>query len=156
VAESRRPLVVLVVLLVIAIGVYMAGASGAGRGASSDGWSNPFGGLTVGDRLALGEVAVADGDCTLGPTIVFLGACRLRIAPVSGGWPWQRVTRSVRLVGGAGTVKVAIDLQDRTLRTDLDPGDDLRLTFTRDGGFLVLACLTTGGCTVAFTEDGPR
>lgn len=155
-AESRKPLIVLVVLVVLAIVVYVSGAVAATRGGSDGGWSNPFGGLNVGDRLEVSELAVADGNCNAGSTIAFLGACRLTVAPVSGGWPWQRVTRTLRLVGGQGAVKVALAVQGKTLRTDLDPGDDVRLTFTRDGGDLVLACLAVGGCTVTLAADGPR
>jgi hypothetical protein len=156
VAESRKPLIVLAVLVVLAIVVYVSGAVGAARNGGGDGWTNPFGSLNVGDRLDVSELAVADGNCNAGEVITFQGACRLGVAPVTGGWPWQRVTRTLRLVGAQGSVKVALAVQGKTLRTDLDPGDDVRLTFTRDGGDLVLACLAVGGCTVGLAADGPR
>lgn len=156
-AEGKRtPLVVLAVLVVLAIGLYVTGAAGAAGGRPEAGWSNPLAGVSVGDRLRPEELARVEGDCSVAATITFVGGCRLAVAPVEGGWPWQRVTRSVRLVGGTGQVRLALTVQGKALRTDLDPGDDVRLTFTRDGGELTMACLAVGGCTVALAEDEPR
>lgn len=155
--DSRKPLVVLAVLLVLAIVLFVTGAVGASRSAPSPEWSNPFGTSAVASPLRPGELEVADGSCSVGEAaITLVGGCVLRVLPVEGGWPWERVTRSVRLIGVTGPVKVTLTVQGKQLGTDLDPGDDLRATFTRDGGDLVLGCLAVGGCTVTLAQDGPR
>lgn len=150
--DSRRPLIVLAVLGVLAIVAFTVGAGGATRPAEGA-WANPFGDFNPADALRPDELGVTSGACTVGSTIDFSGGCVLRVAAVDGGWPWQRVTRTVRLVGVAGLVRVGLTVQGRALRTDLDPGDDVRLTFTRDGADLVLACVAISGCTVALAED---
>lgn len=154
--ENRKPLIVLVVLVVLAIVLFVTGAVGASRGRPGAGWSNPFGAFSPGDTLRPGELTATGGACAAGTTITFAGGCSLRVAAVEGGWPWQRVTRSARLTGVSGAVKVGLSVQGKALSTDLDPGDDVRVTFTRDGGALELACLAVGGCTVALAPDGPR
>ena len=154
--DSRKPLVVLAVLVALGIVLFVTGAVGAARSGGEPEWSNPFGSFTPADGLRAEELTVASGACSVGQTIDFIGGCTLRVAPVEGDWPWERVTRTVRLVGVTGTVRVALTVQGKALRTDLDPGDDLRLTFTRDGSDLGLACLALGGCTVVLAEDGPR
>lgn len=154
--DNRKPLVVLAVLVLLAITLYVTGAVGAAGGGRDAAWSNPIGGVSVGDLLRPDELAATDGNCSVGAVITFAGGCRLQVAAVEEGWPWQRVTRSIRLVGGAGRVRVSLTIQGKALRTDLDPGDDVRLTFTRDGGELGLACFAVGGCTVTLAEDGPR
>lgn len=147
---------VLAVLVAVGIALFVTGAVGAARADPEPEWPDPFGSFTPADGLRAEELSVTSGACSVGETIDFAGGCALAVAPVEGGWPWQRVTRTVRLVGVLGTVRMGLTVQGKALRTDLDPGDDVRLTFTRDGGDLVLACLAIGGCTVALAEDGPE
>lgn len=151
---DRRPLVVLGVLAVVAIAVFATGAVAGARG-GAPAWDNPFGAFRPGDALRPAELTVDSGACVVGAGISFVGGCVLRVAPVAGGWPWQRVTRTARLVAEKGTVRVSLVVQGRPLTTDLDPGKDVRVVFTTDGGRLGLACLAVGGCRVALVADGP-
>lgn len=151
---SRRPLVVLGILAVLAVALFGFGVAAGPRGADAE-WPDPFGSFRPGDALRPDELTVESGACAVGDEIAFTSGCVLAVAPVEGGWPWQRVTRTARLVAKEGPVRVSLVVQGEPLRTDLKPGKDVRLVFTADGGRLGLACLGLGGCRVALAEDGP-
>ena len=151
--DSRRPLIVLAVLAAVAVAVFVLGAAAGGGSPPDRGWRNPFGEFNPADALRPDELEVVSGSCTVGPAITFTGGSVLQVAPVTGGWPWQRVTRNVRLVGVTGAVRVQLSVQGKDLGTDLAPGDDVRLTFTRDGAGLALGCVAIGNCTVTLAED---
>ena len=124
---ERKPLIVLGVLAVVAIIVYLVAVVGAGRDTAADpwpDWATP--GFSPGDPLT---------------------------AEITGGWPWQSATRRALLVVTAGPVDLGVTLAGKALRTGLDPGDDIRLTYTREGGDFALACANLAGCAVVLTED---
>lgn len=153
-SSDRKPLIVLLCLAVLAVAVFVVGAVGASAGPGAGGlpaWART---LSLGRTLTPADLHVAGGTCQIdGSSISVSGACALRVAPVEGGWPWSDVTRRARLVAGDGGVNVAVTVQDQPIDTDLDPGENVRLTFTREGGDLVLRCRVLTGCVVVLAED---
>jgi len=153
-SSDRRPLIVLAVLAVVAVVLFAFGAFGAAGSDPEPAWPDWSGGLSLGDPLAADDLRVVGGGCSAsGTAITFTGACALLVEPVEGGWPWSKVTRRAKLVAGASPVAVTVTVQERALSTRLDPGESVRVTFTRDGGPLALACLGLGECTALLTED---
>ncbi|MDQ7993022.1 MAG: hypothetical protein AAGC63_15565 [Propionicimonas sp.] len=151
--NDRRPLIVLGVLAVLAVLVFGFGVAGAGRdgGSGWPEWATPD--FSPGDPLTVADLS-GDSSCSIdGAAIAFSGVCRVEVKPVTGGWPWERATRRALLVVGAGPVDLGVTLAGKALRTDLDPGDDIRLTYTRDGGSFVLACVNPTGCAVTLVKD---
>ena len=151
---DRKPLIVLAVLAVLAVVVYVVGVVGAGRDGTDDpwpDWATPD--FSPGDPLLADDLTGSSGCSIEGPVITFLGACRVDVRPVTGGLPWQSATRRALLVVAAGPVDLSVTLAGKALRTDLDPGDDIRLTYTRDGGDFTVVCGSNLGCAVTLTED---
>lgn len=152
---ERKPLVVLGALAVAAIGLFALGASGAGRGPEGDGlpgWASPE--LSRGDRLTRADLEGSPSCVFEDAVISFVGACTVTVRALTEGPAWERVTRRAILTAGPRSVQLTVTLAGRTLRTDLDPGDGVRLTYTRDGGTFVLGCADVGGCVVVLAEDG--
>lgn len=154
-AGDRKPLVVLVALVLLVVALAVTGAVGAGRGREAGtraSWFDRDGG---GSGLGPDEVRRESGACAVSGTAVTLtGACGLVVEPVRGGWPWARAVRRVRLQVGQGSVVVVQRVQDRTMKTTLDAGEDVRLVFTLDGGPLSLGCLSPGGCAANLVAEG--
>ncbi len=151
---DRKPLVVLAVLGVLAVALFVAGVLGTGRTATDPGWpswATPQ--FAPGDPLPVEDLSGSSGCSIEGAVITFTTACRVEVARVTGGWPWQAATRRALLVVSAGPVDLAVTLAGKALRTGLDPGEDVRLTYTRDGGDFALACGSLSGCAVVLTED---
>lgn len=151
---ERKPLIVLGVLAVVAIIVYLVAVVGAGRDTAADpwpDWATP--GFSPGDPLTTDHLAGSSGCGIDGPVITFTGVCRVEVSEITGGWPWQSATRRALLVVTAGPVDLGVTLAGKALRTGLDPGDDIRLTYTREGGDFALACANLAGCAVVLTED---
>lgn len=153
-SSDRRPLVVLAVLAVAAVALFALGAAGAAGSDSGPSWPEWADGSALGDPLTAEDLRVVSGGCSASGTLItFTGSCALLVEPVEGGWPWSKVTRRAKLVAGASPVAVTVTVQERALSTRLDPGESVRVTFTRDGGPLALACLGLGECTALLTED---
>jgi len=151
---DRKPLIVLGVLAVVAILLFVLGAFGAGRGAAAGGmpgWASPH--SSSGDQLTSADLRGSSACDITGATITFVGGCAVEVAPVTGGFPWEKATRRAILTAGPQPVNLTVTLAGKTLRTDLDPGDDIRLTYTRDGGTFVLTCLSVSGCVVVLSKD---
>jgi hypothetical protein len=152
--ENRKPLIVLAALAVLAILVFVVGVVGAGRDGGDGGWpewATPD--FSPGDPLTAEDLA-GDSSCEIdGAAITFVGVCRVDVRAVTDGWPWERATRRALLVVGTGPVELAVTLAGKSLQTDLDPGDEIRLTYTRDGGSFVLGCTNPAGCAVLLAED---
>lgn len=151
---DRKPLIVLGVLALVAILLFVLGVFGAGRGASAGGmpdWASPS--RSTGDRLTVADLQGSASCDFEDATISFAGTCVVQVREITGGLPWERVTRRAILTAGPQTVLLTLTLAGKTLRTDLDPGDNVRLTYTREGGTLGLTCLAVGGCVVILTED---
>ena len=151
---DRKPLIVLGVLALVAIVLFVFGAFGAARGATAGGmpdWASPT--QSSGDQLTVADLEGSSSCAFEGATISFVGACVVTVREVTGGLPWERVTRRAILTAGAQTVNLTLTLAGRTLRTDLDPGEGVRLTYTRESGTLVLTCPAVGGCVVILARD---
>lgn len=152
--NQRKPLLILGALGLLAILAFVVGAAGAGRadtGGDWPGWATPY--LSPGDPL-IGDDLTGDSSCSIdGTVITFAGVCRVEVREVTGGWPWESATRRAILVVATGPVDLAVSLAGKSLRADLDPGDRIRLTFTREGGSFALACGNPVGCAVTLLED---
>lgn len=151
---DRKPLIVLGVLAVVAVVVYVVAVIGAGRGSTAEPWpqwATPD--FSPGDPLTTDDLRGSSGCGIDGAAITFTGVCRVEVSEVTGGWPWQAATRRAVLVVAAGPVDLSVTLAGKALRTGLDPGEDIRLTYTRDGGDFALACANLAGCAVTLTED---
>lgn len=155
--SDRRPLIVLAVLAVVAVALFAFGAVGAAGSDSGPSWPDWADGSSLGDPLTAADLRVVSGGCSASGTLItFTGSCALLVEPVEGGWPWSQATRRAKLVAGASPLAVTVTVQDRVLSTHLDPGESVRVTYTRDGGPLALTCLGLGDCTALLTEDtGP-
>jgi len=151
---DRKPLIVLAVLALVAIAVFVFGAVGAGRGSTAGAWPDWASPKSAGaDQLGADDLRGSSACTVNGPAITFAGACVVDVLPVTGGFPWERVTRRAILIAGPQTVGLTVTLAGKTLHTDLDPGDDVRLTYTREGGRFALTCLAVGGCAVVLAKD---
>lgn len=154
-AGDRKHRIVLVALVLLVVALAVTGAVGAGRGREAGtraSWFDRGGG---GSALAPDEVRRKSGACAVsGTAITLTGACELVVEPVRGGWPWARAVRRVRLQVGQGSVVVVQRVQDRTMKSTLDAGEDVRLVFTRDGGPLSLGCVSPGGCVANLVAEG--
>jgi hypothetical protein len=151
---DRKPLIVLGVLALVAILLFVFGAFGAGRGASSTGmpeWASPK--RSSGDQLTAADLRGSPGCDITGVTISFVGGCAVDVQSVTGGFPWEKATRRAILTAGPQPINLTVTLAGKTLRTDLDPGDDIRLTYTREGGTFVLTCLAVSGCVAVLSQD---
>lgn len=152
---DRKPLIVLAVLAVVAIIVYLVAVVGAGRSDGGEtglpGWAAPD--LSPADALTTDDLQGSDGCSFSGQVITFTGGCAVTVRELTDGWPWQHVTRRARLVVTGGPVDLAVTLVGKELSTSLDPGDDIRLTYTREGGSFVVGCGNLGGCSVTLAED---
>lgn len=152
---DRKPLAVLGALAAAATALFVLGAAGAGRGPDGGGlpaWASPE--ASRGDRLTVADLEGSPSCAFDGGAISFVGACTVTVRAVTEGPAWERVTRRAILTAGPRSVQLTVTLAGRTLRTDLDPGDGVRLTYTRDGGTFVLGCADVGGCVVVLSEDG--
>ncbi|MGD8214025.1 hypothetical protein [Aestuariimicrobium sp. Y1814] len=150
---DRKPVIVLVCLAVLVVVLAIIGAVAVAR-SPTGGVRESWFGSPQGGRLDPADLRVASGACDVsGLVLTFTGACTLAVTPVDGGLPWADAVRRVRLQASTGRVVVAVQVQDRTMRTTLDPGEDIRLVFTRDGGPLSLGCLAVGGCSAALAQD---
>ncbi len=152
--SDRKPLIVLGLLGLLAIAVFATGAVGAGRddrGADWPGWAAPD--ASPGAALTTSDLTGSPSCGFDRATISFAGTCRVTVKELTEGWPWQSVTRRALLVAGTEPVKLAVTLAGRDLRTDLDPGDSIRLTYPREGGTFVLGCGSPTGCIVVLAED---
>lgn len=154
---DRRPLIVLLCLALAAVALFATGAFGAAGKPDTGTSPSWFSGFSLGGRLRPDALVVRAGACSVsGATITFTGGCELEITPVEGGFPWTDATRRAKLVAGEAPVAVALTVQERALTTTLDPGEAVRLVFTRDAGRLALGCLGLGSCTATLAEDsGP-
>lgn len=151
---DRKPLIVLAVLALVAIAVFVFGAVGAGRGATAGAWpdwASPTSGGA--DQLGAADLTVSSSCAVNGAAITFVGACVVDVVPVTGGFGWERVVRRAILTAGPQSVGVTVTLAGKALHTTLDPGDNVRLTYTREGGRFALACLAVSGCTVILAKD---
>lgn len=151
---DRKPLIILAALALVAVALYVVGAVGAGRaesGAPWPGWASP--GSAPGDQLTPADLTGSDGCSIDGAVISFAGTCQVTVRKVTDGWPWQAVTRRALLGVVAGPVDLRVTLAGKALKADLDPGDEIRLTYTRDGGDFTLACRTLTGCVVTLAQD---
>jgi len=152
--ENRKPLILLAALAVLAIVVFVVGVVGVGRGEDGGGWpewATPD--FSPGDALTADDLS-GDSSCSIeGAAITFVGVCRVEVREVTGGWPWESATRRALLVVGTGPIELAVTLAGKSLETDLDPGDEIRLTYTREGGSFVLGCANPAGCAVVLAED---
>ena len=154
-AGDRKPLIVLVALVLLVVALAVTGAVGAGRGREAGTRASWFYRGGGGGGLGPDEVRVDSGACAVsGGAITLNGVCGLVVDPVRGGWPWSRAVRKVRLQVGQGSVVVVQRVQDRTMKSTLDAGEDVRLVFTRDGGPLQLGCLSPGGCLANLVAEG--
>lgn len=154
--SDRRPLIVLLLVGLLALALFGAGAVGAARAPRAEADGSWFG-ARLGGRLDPGDVRVTSGACSVtGGIVTFTGGCALEVARVEGGFPWSDAVRRAVLRATTGPVVVTMRVQGRSLRTTLDPDESVRLVFTRDGGPLGLGCVALGGCAVALLEDsGP-
>lgn len=151
---GRKPIIVLGVLALLAAGLFAIGAVGASGSVPTGQWPKwaspkPVGGepLTV-DDLRLSP------DCVLqDATLSFIGGCVVEVSPLDEGFPWLRVTRATNLTAGPQAVGVTVSLAGKTLHTNLEPGESVRLAFTREGGAVALTCAALTSCTVRLAED---
>lgn len=153
-AGGRTPLLVLAVLALVAIAIFGLGVAGTGRTPGGDPWpewATPE--FAAGNRLTMDDLRGSDACRFDEPSIRFLGLCQVEVSEVTGGWPWQSATRRAILTVAAGPVAVRVTLAGKELRADLDPGDRLRLTYTREGGAMSLGCASPTGCVVVLSED---
>lgn len=149
---DRKPLVLLGVLAILAIAVFVVGAAGGGRDTVAwPEWAAPQ--RSLGDPLIRADLRGSPACDFGGTTITFTGVCRVEVREVTGGWPWESATRRALLTAIGQPVELSVTLMGRQLRTGLDPGDRIRLTYTREGGSFVLGCGVPTGCVVALTED---
>lgn len=151
---ARKPLILLAVLGLLAIGLFVFGAAGAGRGVAAGGWPQwPSPNPSSGDHLTADDLR-GSSTCTLeGATISFVGGCVVEVQQVTEGFPWQRVTRRAMLTAGPQPVGLTVTLAGKTLHTTLDPGEGVRLTYTREGGTFALACASLTPCSVLLAKD---
>jgi hypothetical protein len=152
---DRKPLVVLGVLALVAIALYLTGVLGPSRGGAGGAWpqwASPK--LSAGDPLTPADLRGGPSCDIGGTTIAFVGGCVVQVREITGGLPWEKATRRAILTVGPQPVSLTVTLAGKTLRDDLDPGDDVRLTYTREGGTFALACAAVGGCTVVLGRDG--
>jgi len=153
--ENRKPLIVLAALAVLAIVLFVVGVVGVARGDEAAGglptWAGPD--ASPGDPLTTDDLS-GDSSCPLdGTVIAFSGDCEMTVREVTGGWPWQSATRRARLVVAQGPVGLAVTLAGKAMSADLDEGDDIRLTYTREGGSFMLVCGNPTGCVVTLAKD---
>lgn len=155
---DRKPLIVLGVLALVAIVLFVFGVLGPSRGGPAVSpagawpeWASPK--RSAGDPLTVADLRGSSSCDFTGSIISFVGACDVKVQPVTGGFPWEKATRRAILTAGPQAVNLTVTLAGKTLRTDLDPGDDVRLTYTRDGGTFLLTCLAATGCAVVLSED---
>ncbi len=157
--EDRKPLIVLGILALVAILLFVFGVFGARRPVTESAWpqwATPS--FSSGDQLTTADLREGSSCQFAGQAITFTGVCQLEVRKVTGGFPWEKATRRAVLTaaGQAVGVTVTITLDDdneKNMQTALDPGEDVRLTYTREGGKLGLACGTPGGCTVVLSKD---
>ena len=154
--SDRKPILVLVGLALLVVVAFVAGTVGIARSPAAETRGSWFG-STQGGRLEPDDLVRSSGACSRsGATVSVAGACAFEVTKVQGGLPWSDAVRRAKLRVTSGVVVVTVRIQDRTMTTTLDPGEDVRMVFTRDGGPLTLVCATIGGCTVVLLEDsGP-
>ena len=151
---ERKPLIILAALLLVAVAVYLVGVAGAGRGESAALWPDWAGpGSAPGDPLTPADLTGSDGCSIDGAVISVAGTCRVTVRATTEGWPWQAVPRRARLGVVAGPVDLRVTLAGKALKADLDPGDEIRLTYTREGGDFTLTCRIPTGCVVTLRAD---
>ncbi len=151
---DRKPLIVLAVLALVAIAVFVFGVAGVGRGATAGTWPDWASPKSAdADQLRADDLRGSSACTVNGTAITFAGTCLVDVLPVTGGFPWERVTRRAILTAGPQPVGVTVTLAGKTLHTNLDPGDDVRLTYTREGGRFALTCLSLSGCAVTLAKD---
>ena len=150
---DRKPLVVLGVLVVAAILLYLLGVlgPGGGSGGSWPDWASPD--RAAGDPLTAADLDGGPGCDVDGTTIAFTGTCAVAVREVTGGFGRERATRRAILTTGSQPVGLTVTLAGRTLSHELDPGEDVRLTYTREGGTFVLQCGSATGCAVVLRKD---
>ena len=151
---DRKPLMVLGVLGLVAILLFVFGVLGPSRGGEGGAWpewASPK--RSAGDPLTVADLRGSSSCDFAGSIIGFIGACAVEVRPVIGGAGWEKATRRAILTAGPQAVNLTVTLAGKTLGTDLDPGDDVRLTYTRDGGTFLLTCLAATGCVVVLSED---
>ncbi len=152
---DRKPLILLGVLALLAIALYLFGFVGAGRDGDADPWPEwAAPGFAAGDQLRPSDLRGSASCGFDGTEITFSGSCRVDVVEVAGGLPWQAATRRATLTVVGQPVALQVTLAGKELRTDLDPGDRVRLTYTREGGRLSLGCGSPTGCMVVLSEDG--
>ncbi|MBO1031403.1 hypothetical protein IPV09_08645 [Tessaracoccus sp. SD287] len=153
---DRKPLIVLLGLALLVLVLFAAGVVGAGRRPAAE--TNPsWFGAPRGGQLEPDALVLVSGACSVsGSSLNLNGGCAFEVTPVQGGLPWSDAVRRAKLRVTGGVVIVAVRIQGRTMSTTLDPGEDVRLVFTRDGGPLTLGCVMVGGCTAVLLGDsGP-
>lgn len=151
-ATDRKSVVILVCLVVLVLVLAVVGGVGAAR--SPAGVRDSWFGSSTGGQLDPADLRVDSGACAVSALVVtFTGACGVIVEPVEGGFPWSDAVRRVRLQASVGRVVVVVRVQDRTMTTTLDPGEDIRLVFTREGGPLSLGCVAISGCTAVLAQD---
>ena len=151
---QRKPLIILAALVLLAVVVYVVGLAGAGRDESAapwPGWASPA--SAPSDQLTPADLTGSDGCSIEGAVISFAGTCRVTVRALTEGLPWQAVTRRALLGVVAGPVDLRVTLAGKALKADLDPGDEIRLTYTREGGDLTLTCRTLTGCVATLSAD---
>ncbi|MDI9628740.1 MAG: hypothetical protein QM286_09385 [Acidobacteriota bacterium] len=151
---GRKPIIVLSLLALLAAGLFAIGAVGASGSVPAGQWPKwaspkPVGG----EPLTVEDLRLSPGCVLQDATLSFIGGCVVEVSPLDEGFPWLRVTRAANLTAGPQTVGVTVSLAGKTLHTNLDPGENVRLTFTREGGAVTLTCTAVTSCTVRLAED---
>jgi hypothetical protein len=151
---DRRTLLVLSGIVLLVVALFLLGVLGPGRAAPPGAWPDWAAPQRARGDPLLAEDLRADPSCEVAGTVITLtGTCAVQVRPVTGGFGWERVTRRAILTAVSQPVGLTVTLAGRTLHDDLDPGDGVRLTYTREGGEFVLRCAAPTGCVVALTED---
>lgn len=148
--DTRRPVVIAVVVGVVVVLVFVLGVGFGGRGeVGGGGWVERLQGLGAARPLASDDLVAIGGDCEIGTGSIGVGgSCVLEVASAGGRISLGTPTRRALLVPEGSAVRLSFAVEDQEMEVDADPGKEVDLTFGRSGGRLALACLGAPACAV--------
>lgn len=159
-SQTRKPIVLAVVIGVVVLLVFGLGVGLGGRGsAGSSGWLDRLGGLGAAADLDLADVTAGPGCAVDAGEVTFTQGCVLQVAARGGGLSVSSPVRRASLTNvGTAVVSLSLDVEDKEISRKVEPGPDgsVDVTFGPDGGQLGLSCLAPLGssCSVRLQAAG--
>ena len=153
---DRRKFVVLGALALVAVLVFVLGSASGGGEGGADRWQERLHGVGGGRDLTPSDLALVSGSCELGAQEVRVpAACVLEVEPTGGRFSLGAPTRRATLVNQTSPLRLMATVEGQEIAVDLEPGEDVLVTFGRSGGTLALLCAGGPGaeCVVTFAPE---